>query len=408
MGTGRKGNAGFLWALVCLAVVLIFTLAFPALNLVMAYARPGGSFLEKFHPATWLLVPLALVLWTSPSRASGLKPRHLRWALAVFVLLFLWLATHGKGALASSFLDVHITPVVLVLALSRMSYEHTRSLLRVFVAIAAVNVLLVVVEFTLQTALVPREDFEQYFRPAGLLGHPIVAGTVFYCAMFVLSRGVVPRWLTRPAMVFFLVGIAMCGVRGPLAAGVAIFLLHIIWPSSPRMSVDDYVIDFGFLALLPLACVLALTTGALDRVLEIGLWDKSAQSRFYIFDAFEFVGRREFWHGYDGYDDIAYLATQTTGGPLVENAFASTALQAGFPSAATLAVALLILHGPAIRRSVVFGGMFVVVAMTTSGFGSKNMIPAAMTLCGYWVWRQATERQSAVNHGAPRVRARVN
>jgi len=68
-------------------------------------------------------------------------------------------------------------------------------------------------------------------------------------------------------------------------------------------------------------------------------------------------------------------------------------LQAGFPVALMMAICLVTVHKPAMRHSLTFVIMLVVIAATTLGFGAKNMIPAAIALCGYWIQRQFVERR---------------
>ena len=78
---------------------------------------------------------------------------------------------------------------------------------------------------------------------------------------------------------------------------------------------------------------------------------------------------------------------------MIENALVSIILLAGFPVALVMAVSLLIVHAPAMRRSFIFTLMLVMVAATTLGFGAKNMIPAAIALSSYWTHRQFVERR---------------
>jgi hypothetical protein len=374
-------------------ILLTFTLGSPILNQLMPYSQPGGNFFVKFHPASWLGPLLLLLVWQDYAGRWRTPVGHLAWAIGALILLIGWLAVHGKGAMLATFIDIYLVPAILLLALSRLSRERVRSLLRIFVALAAVNVIIVVIEFASQRALLPRDGYERFFRPAGLLAHPIVAGTLFYCAMFLTVRGVTSTGLMRPLAGLFLVGDALCGVRGPLMMAALIFLMHIIRPAVPRRSLFDYLLDFGLFLLIPVGISALLFSGAFDRIIELGIWEQSAQSRFTIFDAIGLLNDHQFWNGVDGYDVSEFLARQVTDGRLIENAFVSVILLAGFPVALVMAISLLIVHAPAMRHSSIFTLMLVTVAATTLGFGVKNMIPAAIALSSYWTHRQFVERR---------------
>ena len=379
-------------------IVLTFTLSSPLLNLLMAYSQPGGNFFTKFHPASWLAAPLLFLVCLDQPGKSGPLPRHLIAAAGVMALIVAWLAMRHKGALAATFIDIHLTPAVLLLALSRLPLERVRVLLRLFIALAAVNVFIVFAEFATHRNFIPQDAQdvrEPFFRPFGLFAHPIQAGTLFYCAMLLAASGVVSGGLARPLMLLLLFGVALCGVRGPLAMAGLIFVCHVIRPVNPRRHIADYIFDFGLILLLPIGVLVAFSLGVFDRIMTLGIWEESAQSRFYIFDALDLLNTHQFWHGVDSYDVGDWLAKLTTGGQFIENAFVATIFQAGLPTALMLGLFLLVLHTPAMLRSVLFFVIVVLVAFTTLGFGAKNLIAAGVAMTGYWIWRQAMERRQA-------------
>jgi len=390
-----------------LTILLTFTLSAPLLNLFMPYSVAGGNFFEKFHPASWLAPVLLLLVLQDYAAGWRVPIGYLTWGFGLLCVLIGLLAVRGKGALAATFIDIYLVPAILLLALSRLSTARVRTLLRLFIAIVAFNVLIVMLEFAVRQALLPREGYERFFRPAGMFAHPIMAGTLFYCAMFLTSRGVVSAGLTRPLMLLFLLGAALCRVRGPLAMAVLILIVQIIHPAVGRRHMSEYVLDLGLVLLLPFAILAVFFSGAFDRILSLGFWEQSAQSRFSIFDTIHVLNHRQFWSGVDGYDVGQFLATQLTGGQVIEGAFVSFVFQAGFPVAVAVMVILLILHMRAMSRSLIFVAMMVLVATTTLGFGAKNMIPAAIALSGYWIQRRSTEQRWQVA-GAARSGAAPN
>jgi hypothetical protein len=381
-------------------ILLTFTLSAPLLNLFMPYSVTGGNFFAKFHPASWLAPFLLLLVWQDYAAGWRVPIGHLAWGIGLLGALIGLLAVRGKGALAATFIDIYLVPGILMLALSRLPTARVRTLLRLFIAIVAFNVMIVMLEFAARRALLPREAYERFFRPAGMFAHPIMAGTLFYCAMFLTSRGVVTTWLARPLMLLFLLGAALCRVRGPLAMAVLILVAQIIHPAVGRRHMSEYVLDLGLVLLLPFVILAVFFSGAFDRVLELGLWEQSAQSRFSIFDTIHVLNHRQFWNGVGGYDVGEFLATQLTGGQLIEDAFVSFVLQAGFPVAVAMTIILFILHIRAMSRSLIFVAMMVLIGTTTLGFGAKNMIPAAIALSGYWIQRRSAEQRGRIARAA--------
>jgi hypothetical protein len=375
------------------AMVMLVTLGMSPtfLNQFMNYTLPGGGFFEKFHPASYLSGVLLVVTLLSTSHRRPLD-KYLLTVLAMFVLIAAYLAAREKTALAAVVIDVHIAPTILLLALSRLNFGRVRALMALFVGVAVLNALIVIFEYATGASLVPVPGRQElFFRPSGLADHPIMAGTVFYCAMLVAARGVVPPRLARPLLLLLLFVTALCGVRGPLAMALLILLAHVVRPFAPRRGVFDRLFDFGLIPLLPIAILAAVSMGFLDRILTLGLWEESSQSRFLIFDAVGLLSSSEFWSGVDGYYVAESLASQTTGGKLIENAFVLAVLQAGFPSALMLAVSVISLHARAMRKNLLFSAAILFVAFSTLGFGVKNPIPLAIAMAGYLIYRQHLE-----------------
>ncbi|MEO6609340.1 MAG: hypothetical protein ABIN69_12820, partial [Aestuariivirga sp.] len=371
---------------------LIFTLSAPIMNMVVPYSLPGGSALVKFHPATWLSFFLCLAISSLHVR----PPLHQHYARAavLFFAVTVWLMLQGKGAFASTLLDIHFSVAVLLMGLTVLSFEQARSAVSIFVWIAALNVAIVVFEFFARTHVLPIETYEAFFRPAGLFGHPIACGMMFGCSMIIVSRGAVGAELVRPLMVLFLLGTAICGVRGPLAAAIVIFTLNLIWPSLPRQSPNQRMFDLATAIFLPLAAVGAWAIGAFDRILAAGLWEDSTQSRFYIFEPISWLTSAQFWNGIDDYGTMEYLARQATGGSYVENSFVAFVFSSGILIAIFLSIIIVYFHLPALSRSLSFIVIFLFFVMGTIGFSSKGQTSAAMALAGYWVCRSMREERS--------------
>ncbi|AWL99655.2 hypothetical protein [Bradyrhizobium amphicarpaeae] len=348
----------------------------------------------KFHPASWIALVLFLHILQFP--AANRLDAHYRNAVFLFVFVCVLLGLQGKGAVMSSLIDVQITPAILLVALSRLPLEQARAAIALFVWIITLNVLLVALEFVLRTPILPREFVEVIFRPAGLFGHPINAGLLFCCAMLLLTRGAVGTFARRPLMLAFLGGTALCGVRGPLAIAAAIFIVNVIKPTLPRRSAIDYFLDFGVLFAVPIVVTIAYSVGAFDRILSLGVWEESSQSRLFIFDALDWLRSDEFWWGIDSYDRMEELTKSATGGRYIENSFVFITFAAGYPMALLASLSLTFLQAPALRRSLLFAMTFTLAAFATIAFTTKGSSSAGIALAGYWIWRLDYERKHRV------------
>ena len=400
-GGGLEGAMFWLSAVV---IILSFTISGPLLNQFVNYTVAGGNTAAKFHPATYCAAVLFLLVLADRRSRRGPVDRTSFLLFGSLSALMVYLAFRDKGAFAAVVTDIYIVPVILLMALSRLPVSRSAACAALFVWIALFNAVLVLIEFSTRSALLPVVDAvqaEQFFRPAGLSAHPIVAGTLFYCALFLLAQGTVRVGLRRPFMLLLLAATAACGVRGPLAMATLILLINLVSPFSPRKTVADYVFDIGMVATLPIVGFAAYAFGSFDRILELGIWESSAQSRFLIFDALRLLTESELWSGVS-YDVVEALAVESTGGRLVENFFVLAVFAGGLPFGCALAVLMLVFHWRAMRISYVFAIMVAAVALSTLGFGVKNQIPMALALTGYVIWRFPVIRHSGIRASRPR------
>lgn len=283
-----------------LIVFLTFTLSQNTLNLFINYSITGGRFFSKFHPATYVAVLLLLLMLMESTTVPVRVDRHLLKFFGIFSILACYVAARGRGAFAAAITDIYITPVILLLALSRLSTESVRKIAALFVWIAAINAGLVIVDFLRGAYTLPVFPFlmhEQYFRPAGLTGHPTQAAAIgAYALLFVLS-GAVESNLRRPLMLLLFLSVVLCKERAPLAMSGLVVFANLFRPLAPRQSKMDYVIDFGMVLIIPVVVVIAYFYGALDRILGIGIWETSSQSRILIYNALSYLSENEFMNG---------------------------------------------------------------------------------------------------------------
>lgn len=392
----RIGGFGSqIFAISYVAVFLIFTVSSPFLDLFVNYTISGGSPIEKFHPATYVCVLFLfpLVLADAIKRGSRLD-RQLLCFTILFAFIAVFLAIQNEWAPMSAVVDVEVVPIILLLALSRLSTDRIRTICRLFVWIAFANAGMVMVDFVRGAYTFPVVQSlmkDSFFRPAGFAGHPIPAAMLSVYAMYLVLKGVVHSSFRRPLMLFFLFSILLCKERTPLMIGGAIAVVNLVRPFMPRISKREYLIDAVTAIAIPGLFVIAYFSGAFDRMLALGMWDGSSQSRFKIFDVLSYLSAGQLMSGGISSSMIPLMASQTTNSSHVESFFISAVFAAGLPFAIFFALSLIAFYWRFMRKSFIFAGLVLVAFATSADFMIKGMQPAALCLIGYYLWRRDTE-----------------
>ena len=300
-----KSAAAALTLLAAIAAFVISAMTLAAIGI--PYDAPGGSFLDKLHPASYLC-GLALIVTLAgkadplafaanlPRRFPGAALFAVNWALIIaYVGLF---QRTPIAPLADSFFCA-LAILILYEELDPPAQSLLRRLLHI---VMLANACLGIFEFVTQTRLTPyvtggRLITEDY-RSTALLGHPLLnAGTTgAYALMLFLGADRALGPAARFAMILVqVIALAPFGGRTSIVltlATMALGSLRFVADSARGRRFDMRVGMAMALGLPAAACAIAAIAhaGYLDPLLERFTDDKgSAQSRLValqLFDAF--------------------------------------------------------------------------------------------------------------------------
>lgn len=391
----NAGTGGFITFACCSVVILTLALNASVLNTLMAYTTPGGSLWSKIHPASWVVLfiaPFALF----GKRDNFVSRRHLVHA-SLFAFIIVVLAILAKGAVMTVIIDIAFVPCLFMCVFSQLDHRSRKVIVWTFIVFCLINVFIVVVEFFTSTSLFARETSEPFFRPAALFGHPLNAGMLFCCAMIMLNRVSLSPALQFTMLVFFLVGVVLCGVRGPLVVAATIFISAILHSSGDRGRIPNLLFGSFALCVLMILLVWWESFGIFDRVSTLGVWEQSSQSRAYIFRSFNLLTTNELLWGVSSYEEMQRLALFLTGVPYIENSFVFYVFNVGIILALVICILICSNFASACRRSVSFFILFVGVAIGTISFSTKNATPFGVALASLSITALGIRRGASDN-----------
>lgn len=271
------------------------------------YEAPGGSPLEKLHPANWLVLLATAVLMLArgnPLRVGGrlLAAEPLLAAyLACMLFVLGWsLARHGASG-AASIVDTLILPFFCVAALGLLDAQRRYQCLKLIVFVLAVNAVLAIVETMLQTKLIPLrigggpETVEEIFRPSALLGHPLNNSMITATLLpVVLYLRIAMAWRVVLMLLLWVGLLSFGGRTGFLLATLAygLYFLGQITLAALRGRFSYLQLSggalLGCLAAALLAAAIA-SSGIGDRIFKTLEWDSSASVRVQIWSVFDYL-----------------------------------------------------------------------------------------------------------------------
>lgn len=394
---------------VLLALALALYLTIPAALLTemgIPYDSPGGSFLIKFHPGTWVLVLAVIVLsGRNPLRglAAGLwTNKALAIQLGCFSLLLIFtLLRHGPSG-SAFVIETLITVPLALLALTHLDQGERRKLLTFVMAILVVNSMLAIGEALLGERLMPHtvaggtEIPDLYFRATALLGHPLNNAMITAPAV-VLALGLTgaARWLV-PALL--MTALLAFGGRTAFGAAGGLVGLVLLWRGAAGLLTRrwSYAGLAGGLLAIVLICAMAMgaiaASGLGERIFENPLWDDSAEVRVVSLNALDYMTGGDIAFG------MAPAAIETVifrlglNYPLetIENFWVLMLMQFGAVGLALFVIGMLAGSLFVWRRTDALGRLalilFVAVASSNNSLAAKNpaapLVFALVTLYG--------------------------
>ena len=317
--------------------VLIFAIVgrifLPAnlLDMFLSYTSDGGGFYEKIHPFSYIILILALSkLISGRSCGAGVSsPAVLVSAAAILGLI--WTTVSGSGTAVGFLLDSVLVAGAGAYLLLQADPFLKGSVFNCLMYMMLVNSGLIISEWALKWRLLPYAPglVELQFRPAGLLGHPLNNGLFYATAAplaMVMHRGVIYRIAVA---LIFLGSAAIAGARAAtVVSGVFVLIctLVLLRKEIQKMELTEFgITTFLVFSTLLLAVFVGAAAGVGERLVSVGLFDESSQTRLDVYRIMNYLTNDEIMFG-AGNDRMVYLVKQvinqrTAESPVVGSVF---------------------------------------------------------------------------------------
>jgi hypothetical protein len=381
-------------SLTFLALVLIGTVSSTLLtHLKIHYLTTGGSIIEKFHPATYvLLLAFCLLLVRNTDPIGELDRMFSRSKLLLvyfFCLLLLWIHCLVLPRPSTGIIDIFVLPALLCLLVWHIPFERRQVLVRTAHVLVMLNVVLGYYEFLAHTRIVPLTVGDVLvageWRSTALLGHPLLAsGWVSAYLVVLIRRPSLIAWpVLRLAVVLLCLGsLAVFGGRTALVMVAFVFaflgareVFHLLRGGRVPLA----VVMAGIAALFVAAAVAygLFAAGIFDKLIARFASDNgSALARFASLRLLGFFDWRELILGADPARANALQAMMGLEFG-IENFWISCIVQFGIVHTVLLTIGLVCFFAEVLRRShsaawvlVLF---IVLTAASSVSFSSKNI-----------------------------------
>jgi hypothetical protein len=368
------------WALVVCSILLRLLISPGLLNLFENYSLKAGSVLEKFHPGTYLLI--FSIVFAAVARPQQLKiDRTMAWAGGVLLVGTAIALVNARLNIAATTVDTLVVSMILGNFVIFAEPRRRERLCRLLGGILCLHGGLIFGEFIAKQTLVPNIRVDEiFFRPQGLLDHPLTAGYASLAAIAWLVQSSLTPAARMFGAVTLLIQIALCGVRLPLILGVAIVLQHVFF-SRQIVTHGLMIARVAIILVFPFVLYGLYSVGALDRMVNMGIGtDESSISRLESLRILDFMQGSVFWTGLSNDDIDAYLEIMKL--PILENSFAAYAISAGLVATACFCVYIVLLAFRVVPRTFPFMIVFVGALAGSISFSTKTQfVPLFVVFC---------------------------
>lgn len=353
----RRGPVDMLLGL---GVLLLFTLSGYALeSFGIPYVTPGGTILQKLHPATYvfaLALLLAVVAHPDPiGYLVSLVMRRLG-AIALIVacaVIYVFVSRYRPTMSAAYLVDAMVSAALVTLVLADAPERTMVRLARLLHIIVASNAALAIVEVSTGWRLFPfgvEGDYMTWdYRATALFGHPLdgALATGIYAVILMTAKDVpgLPERLRLPVILLCMAALPAIGARTSFAIvyGVAAVMAGLGFLAFLRGGSVRPRTLLAVLAAVPAAIVgvaVVFQLGYLDGFLGRFQNDSgSADARFDLYNLFSHYGLTEMLTGY--HPPVLQTRVRVEGLEAgVENAWVGHLLQFGIPLSVMLWCAL--------------------------------------------------------------------
>ena len=305
-------------ALTLLTVALLFGVSAMTLSaLGVAYDQAGGSFLQKFHPATYMAsLALAVRFIARANPFYWLARQAVRFPgatyfVATWIVMIVFAAVAQKAPI-SPIIDTFLCSVAF-LVLYADADERTRATMRIALhAFMFVNACIGIVEFVTHWRLTPYVAAGKVilhdYRSTALLGHPLVNAAVgaAYVLMLLYGADRAVGWGLRLVLVGVqLASFVTFGGRTAIVLSVVLGAPRLVRPGLEILAGRRFDMRAALVAALSApallaALVLLAQRGTFDGLVERFADDKgSADARLLIFRLFDYFSLDELLFGPD-------------------------------------------------------------------------------------------------------------
>lgn len=298
------GQDKIVHALALTAVALMMFIS-PMLLMMIGwnYDAPGGSGPMRFHPATYVVFLLYIVVALRDGNplASLLGAFNSDYRLWLFLgawVVLLYHAVANQSLPVASLVDTFLLPLLVLQIVARLTPETRASMVRLIHIGFALNALLGIAEFGSGWRLTPYVAggilITDDWRSTAFIGHPLgnALMTGCYTMILLLGGGLLKGW-HRPAMIGLqLVGMVAFGGRASLVL-LMLAVMAVLAKSGLRF-LAGAKLRLRHVALL--ACLLPVLVGIAGALFELGFFDKfilrftedkgSANARIVMFELF--------------------------------------------------------------------------------------------------------------------------
>lgn len=386
---------GLLWGAVGARLLVS---SYLLLELGIRYQVPGGGFLVKLHPGTYLLL-LAFLALLAGERANPLgvvmgmlraRPGIALYAAATLAFLGYSGLRYGPSG-AAFIIDTLLTPALAVMILDRLGQAAARRLLALLVAFIVVNSLVALGEAVTHRRLLPlvSEGVPLYidpFRASALIGHPLQNSIHTATNMFIVLAAGWRAGVRWALVTLMMLALLTFGSRAALFTTVIALALYAAMTAAElaarrRLS---YLGITGGLALiglaLPVFAVVVVEYELGERILRHLRWDDSAEVRLASLSAFDLITPEQLLFGISP-QSIATLLHRLNIDPnfeAIENPWVLLILQMGLVMFVPFVMALLgfvwsIGRGAPLAAKISLA-VFLIIASTNNSFAGKSPV----------------------------------
>jgi hypothetical protein len=379
--------------LVLLAIVLIWAVPTTLLtHWKIQYATSGGSFYEKLHPATYVVILAFGLLLLRGTDPIGALNRMFSDAKLTLIFLLCWslmlVHTFVLGRPFTGIIDTFLLPLLFCLVLWQLSPDQRKPLVWAVHLLMFVNISLAYYEYVSGRRLIPltlgNVLITSDWRSAGLLGHPLSAAGLV--GAYVLALLVRPDVMGSPTLrvlaLFYSLG-SLMAFGGRTTLVVVLLVLALIAGRAgfrlirgARIPLPVVLATMCMAFLVVAGIVALLDAGAFDKMLLRFSSDKgSAWARV---ASVNLLGQFDWGELVLGPDPIRATALQSMMGLDfgIENFWIACIVQYGIVHTTLITIGLACLFAEVLRRSQPAAGVLVlfiiVIALSSVSFSSKD------------------------------------